>query len=325
MNNAKNVSYRKTLGFSANKLSNELWQLLHRKRTTKDSLLVFGVGRSGTTLLMEILYAIPKYRIIFEPLHPAWGTDKDIAGDPELFPYHTLYRRLGEEDPRLKRYIEKVLTGSISLASPTGARTSYEVVNRILKNLSANKILVKCIRANKIIHWLAMNFKVRGIYLIIRHPCATIASQIKMGWYPKTQESIRFSKKAIKELLLKSVELEDRKDTIINAIERIEEPEEVMAAWWSLDYAIPLYYRSKNLYLLVYYEHLIENYEDELPRIFNYINMRTPINAYEIIKRPTSTSSSKKIKIKEQQSKWRNVLNPKKVEKISKIIEKFGL
>ncbi|MCE4624085.1 MAG: hypothetical protein F7B11_04985 [Caldisphaeraceae archaeon] len=43
---------------------------------------------------------------------------------------------------------------------------------------------------------------------------------------------------------------------------------------------------------------MIENYEDELPRIFNYINMRTPINAYEIIKRPTSTSSSKENKNK---------------------------
>ncbi len=45
----------------------------------------------------------------------------------------------------------------------------------------------------------------------------------------------------------------------------------------------------------------------------------------KLLKDLQALAPQKKIKIKEQQSKWRNVLNPKKVEKISKIIEKFGL
>ncbi len=317
--------YRKTFGLKINGLSDKIWQIIHRKSYINDTILVFGVGRSGTTLLMEILYTLPRYRIIFEPLHPGWSVDKVLGGNLELFPYHDLYRRIDEKDQRLEKYIRKILSGTVSLESPTGAKTKSEVIVRIIKKLLANKVLVKFIRANKIIHWIARNFDVKGIYLIIRHPGATIASQIKMGWYPRNTESIKFSKNAIKAVLYRSVELQDKQEELIKLIDRIEKPEEVMAAWWALDYSIPLYYKNKGFYLLVYYEHLIKNYKYELKKIFSFISERVPQRAYKIIKRPTSTSSSKTIRISEQLNKWKKVLDPSKRERIFKVIEKFDL
>lgn len=312
------------LGFKLNKISDSLWRLVHRSRI-EESLLVFGVGRSGTTLLMELLYSLPGYRIVFEPFHPLWGADEVLAGSPELFPYHDLYRRLNEDDPRLQRYVEKLLRGQVSLASPTGARTKYEVVVRIIKKMFANKVLMKCIRANKIVHWIARRFSAKGIYLIIRNPGATIASQIKMGWFPKTTEHVRVLRNSLVRLVNRIVELEDKRDSLTRFISSLESAEEVMAAWWALDYSVPLYYRGKGIYHLVYYEHLVQDPEGEIKKIFNYIGTDVPPRAFEVINKPTSTSSSRQISVEEQLKKWRRVLDKEKAKKVFYVIERFGL
>lgn len=59
-------------------------------------------------------------------------------------------------------------------------------LDEVYRPLTASKTIVKFVNGNRLLPWISERFHVRGTYSIIRHPCATILSQIRTGWpgYP---------------------------------------------------------------------------------------------------------------------------------------------
>jgi len=49
-----------------------LWQALHKGADIKDTIVISGTPRSGSTWVMEILDTLPDYRSILEPFNTAW-------------------------------------------------------------------------------------------------------------------------------------------------------------------------------------------------------------------------------------------------------------
>jgi len=161
--------------------------------------LIAGSGRSGTTWIQDALATANRLRPIFEPLHPyaseignryahnAISADEDkpvlrefligvCAGcGPRLW---TQYRqqarwlfpplakfRTRQDAGRCWRHWAKFLT---------------EFPRMTLNGWRADP-LVKCIRANLMLPWIARHLDCR-IVLIVRHPGAVVESELRNGW-----------------------------------------------------------------------------------------------------------------------------------------------
>ena len=130
-----------------------------------NSLIVAGAARSGTTWLASIMQSQLACRLMFEPFH---------SGKVAAFHGHHYfqYMRPEEKCPTLYDYSKRVLSGDIR----------HAWVDRRVDRLRSHYRLVKEIRANLFLKWLADAFPQVPILFIIRHPCAVVLSRMKLDW-----------------------------------------------------------------------------------------------------------------------------------------------
>ena len=283
----------------------------------KEAILIFGTPRSGTTWVMEILETLPGYKSIFEPFHKDWFPEVKKLNINPARPY--VYYK--DPHPQLKEYLTKVFKGEIVSRDPQYRLTLRNVYKRIF----AMKPAVKFVRANRLLPWIAYNFQARGVFFVIRHPCASIASQLETGirgyFLPKsvplTKEVVLSSLPGIKEL---------RDSEVIRKLRSIETQEEILAAVWSIDYYIPLYYQRVFNWYTVVYESLVLDPEEELKKMFSYIGEKVPEEAYSKIETPSiMTHDRKYIGSPKQLVKWKEKLSERQIKNILKVVHWFGL
>jgi hypothetical protein len=123
-----------------------------------------GSGRSGTTWLGNILAAGPARRVVFEPFD--YRKVPEAASLP-LRPY----ARPDGHYPQWEKAARLALTG----------RLDNGWVNQEGRRWWAWRVLVKEIRANLMLGWIHERFHPR-ILLAMRHPCAVVASRLKLKW-----------------------------------------------------------------------------------------------------------------------------------------------
>lgn len=229
--------------------------------------IIAGSGRSGTTWVLDALAIPNKKRTIFEPLHPACVSE---AGD---FAYQ--YFEPNSKNDALNHFFQKLLSGNIR-----GIWIDYRVrtdrirpaLNRFrsprdlrewylrLKKLAHNKKryhphlkktpMVKMIRGNLLLGWLARNFPV-NIVLLVRHPGAVIESMNRLhgdDWEPKKTLSMYKHQEG----LLKQVTPEAQKlvSTASTDLERY-------MLIWCLENALPIQKAAKNNVRVIFYENLV--------------------------------------------------------------------
>jgi len=295
----------KIIGYSTDFLSAKI-----NSYYTKDTLVISGTPRGGTTWLMEILETLPGYKSIFEPLNKVWYPEVKRIGIP-----YDPYIPSEEEFQKLKIYFEEVFTGKVASFFP---HIQYIYPKTILHRILAKNIVVKFVRANTILPWMASNFNLRAIYFIIRHPCATIASQIESGVYPKINKDI-----FLKEIS-KTPYIYENKD-IVKKLEKIDSKIELLAAIWSFEQFIPLSLHKASWYTVVY-EKLIMDWGKELEKIFDYINEAVPKKAYEKRRIPSIVTIDKSyIGTKKQLEKWKKKLSKRQIENILRVTRWFGM
>jgi hypothetical protein len=160
---------------------------------------IAGSGRSGTTWIQDALAAANKLRPVFEPLHPYLT---DIG---RRYAHRAL--SANDEHPELKHYLEGACVGRGPrlwtqyrqqmrwlLPPPEefwswrdARRTKIHWV-RLVKGFPRMTLdgfrqdpLIKCIRANLMLPWIARQLGSR-VTLIVRHPGAVIESELRGGW-----------------------------------------------------------------------------------------------------------------------------------------------
>ena len=134
-------------------------------RDHRDSVFLAGSGRGGTTWVSEIINYRGEYRYVFEPFHP---------GKVDLCKNFRSKQYLRPDDGR-EEYLgpaRKVLTG--------GLRSRW--TDRFHRKFIARRRLIKDIRANLLLGWMRANFPGMPIILLLRHPCAVVASRLALGW-----------------------------------------------------------------------------------------------------------------------------------------------
>ncbi len=194
----------------------------------KESILICGGRRSGTTWLAQTIASIPDSAILFEPLHPRQVPGVSRAG----FTWNT-YVRPGTSWPEGERFLDEVFRG----------RTLNAWTGRLIpRPMRVTTWIVKCIRANRLLPWLAGRFPIRMPLLVVRHPCAVISSEIASGWRPH-------------DALVDQALLEDFPQ-IADVLGKVESQDEHRALDWAINALVPLSHQKAGRYLTVPYEHL---------------------------------------------------------------------
>ena len=127
--------------------------------------IIAGSGRSGTTWVGQVLGAISRYRIMFEPFH---AKETDVLHD-----WH--YRQYVRPDDRRSAYLEpasRILSG----------RVHSHWIDKFNGEMFPRGRLIKDIRIQMLLPWMHKTFPEIPIAIVTRHPCAVALSRMALGW-----------------------------------------------------------------------------------------------------------------------------------------------
>jgi hypothetical protein len=265
----------------------------------RDTVFVAGSGRSGTSWLSEVINHDRDYRYVFEPFNPA---EVSLA---RPFGYRR-YIRPGESRPELLGRAREIVTGRVR-----GAWT-----DRFHRRFLARKRLIKDIRANLFLGWLARSFPEMPIVFILRHPCAVALSKTKLGWSSRLEEFL--GQPELVRDFLGPVEEEMRAATT--------EFERHLFAW-CVETLVPLTHLEPGRVHLVFYENLCEAPEAELRGLSDYLASGFRDVPVEALLRPSALvrSGSAVLSGGDPVRSWRGELGEREVRRTVEILGYFGL
>ena len=285
----------------------------------KDTVLLAGSPRSGTTWLMELFESLPEYTYLFEPLQPQWFPNAVNAGFQGR-----MYVPKEKNWDEGQKYLEKIFSGKLVSRLPP-----YDNINSIMHRLLYKKLIVKSVRITRILPWLLHHIKIRDAFFIVRHPCAVVSSQIKTGFTGYSHIIPPFNNRnpTINEIVSEAKKIDFIHDKTLNKLKKLNKIEEVLAVTWCIDNMIPLN-EKKPKWSTIFYEKLVLEGEAELKSLFNRIGEE---NAYKTavtkLKEPsvvTYGNDRKLIKSTDMQlSKWKKSLSEKQIDRILNVLSIF--
>lgn len=273
-----------------------------RQYDLRQTLVIAGSTRSGSTWLAEIVSAHPQAGQIFEPISPTNVREAQKIGFT-----HNIFLEPDAEWPAGKAYLEKVFRGKVLTPWTTSQIP-------IAKTKKIRFLVVKFVRANLFLGWLTKNFLVKPPALIIRHPCATIVSQMQKEWIP--------GKKILLSNPFFSSAPQLKKDC-----EKFNRPEELLAIKWCMQYHAPLSLSAPYPFHLMTYEGLVRNGEKEISELFS--SWKVPLTQESvdrlILPSKTVTSNSQIVKGRDTLSGWKSSLSSEQISRINSIVRLFNL
>jgi hypothetical protein len=276
----------------------------NRKYDIRNTIVVAGWARSGTTWLAEVLSAIPKSAILFEPMHSERVPEAVAAGLPGT---EILSPGGGTASQRL--FMERVLRGDVL----NWWTCSCNPVRRAIR---PSVWIVKEVRANYLLDWILGTFPVRRAALIVRHPCATVASRIAQGWTPKDAD------RKVKQGAAR------RKYPQFDALCRtLTDPFEVMAARWCLMNYVPLMLQPRRFHVIAY-ESLATRGASDLEPLFADWGMTMPGAIEASLGRASATTKAGARQSGPRRSsieQWKKTLTADQAARILKVVHRFGM
>lgn len=270
----------------------------------RKTIVITGCPRSGTTWLAEIMSTVPGYRMLYEPLDMNRVPEAKAAGlgwRPYIAP--------GTDWPEAEEFLRRVLTGQILNRLTTKHLSIAQILRR-------NAWVIKFVRASAILKWMTEKFQIRTPILLIRHPCAVIASQSR-GLHPyKIPLPIDVNPAFAAAY-----------PQFLDYLESLETQEEARAARWCMHYYPPLSLPKPHPWLLVPYERLVRQGERELERIFDALDIEMPEDAVKRLKVPSATTKkwSNVLTGKDPLSGWKESLTTEQIKRILRVVSTFGL
>jgi len=296
-----------------------------KKFNLSDTILLAGSPRSGTTWLMELLETMPSYRPLFEPLNPNWFPESFKIG----FQSRT-YLPTNSDWPDGEDYLRRTFTGGVfSLQS---RYSSMSDLKAFIQSMGANKLIIKYVRLNRLLPWVAKRFQLKKTFFIIRHPCAVVCSQLKTGftaYHSITPPYIDIIPN-LETILDELSKINGLDHDLLDKLRIIRTPEEILATIWCLDNYVPLSTSRPYPWTTIIYEKLVKDGEKEISRIFGEIGEndipKSAIANLKIPSRLTQKSELKAIRYADEQlSKWKKYLSKKQIDRILGIVSDFGL
>lgn len=286
---------------------------------TEDTIVVSGAPRSGTTWLAELLRELPQHKMLNEPLRlSSSALVKDIEG----MQWRTYLDR-ETNFPRLQSALHKALTGNVSALWMWRFR-SDRPVPMLYEHLMCQKLVVKIIRASRMLEWLSDRFPVRAIVHTFRHPCAVVASQ--MNYQEAWRDAPLPHRGKIRDELGAGVP-----DRIWNQIRPATQHMRTVAGRlalsWAIDALCVLRHRIYRPYVFTTYEELLLSTEAELRRILDVIGEPMPTSMLKRFETPSHSASQslETENVNDQLEKWKNDLSSSQIEEILTITQQVGI
>jgi hypothetical protein len=261
----------------------------------RNSVFLAGSGRSGTTWLSEIINHKGTYRYVFEPFNPREvGVVRQFRSKQYLRP-----------DDRREEFLEParlVLTGEI--------RDPW--TDRFHGRFAARRRLIKDIRANLMLGWMHANFPGMPIILLLRHPCAVVASRLALGWKDNLSETME-QEELVEDFLL----------PMESEIRAASDDFERHLFLWCIDNYVPLMQFESGQIHLAFYEDLLVSPEEELRSLFTFLGEDFDERIYRKLGRPSPLS--RKNAAGPSVDGWRSLTSPRRLERAIEILSLFGL
>jgi hypothetical protein len=262
----------------------------------RSSVFLAGTGRSGTTWLSDVVNYRGGYRYVFEPFHPG-----KVQACTRFRP-----RQYLRPNDRRKEFLEpaqRVLTG----------RLRDPWTDRFHRGFLPRRRLIKDVRANLLLGWISTNFPGMPIVLLLRHPCAVVASKLALGW---------------KDNLFETMEQEDLVEDFLLPMEpgirAARDDFERHLFSWCIDNYVPLRQFGPEGIHLAFYENLLTHPKEELRRLFAFLGEDLDDRAYRNLERP-SPLSRKYAPEGPSVDGWRRQISGCRLERTVEILNLFGL
>lgn len=268
----------------------------------RDAVFVAGSGRSGTSWLSEVINHDRDYRYVFEPFNPY---EVPLA---RPFGYRR-YIRPGESRPELWERARGIVSG--------GVRGPW--TDRFHRRFVARKRLIKDIRANLFLGWLAESFPQMPVIFILRHPCAVALSKTRLGW-----------KSRLEEFLEQPGLVRDFLAPVAGEMRSASTEFERHLFAWCVESLVPLTQLGQlgpDRAHLVLYENLCESPEAELRGLSDYLGPGPRDVPLEALRMPSALSrpGSAVLAGRDPVRSWREELDDDQVLRAIEILGYFGL
>ena len=281
-----------------------------------DTIVVTGSPRSGTTWLAELLREMPGYKQLNEPLHlDSAPRAREVQG----LKWRT-YVPENDDFPELEGLLHDAFTGREGSTWKWRLKDSNPL-RQVYQHATRRKLIVKLIRAGRMLPWVTKRFPVRALVSTFRHPCAVVASQLNYGWsvsrYPEPTD------------------LQETLGQFPNEIERmfgsvlanIDSPAGVLAAVWCIDTYMTLHQPVYRPWIVTTYEDLLERRTTEVHRILDALGEPVPQGLDAQLNEPSHSAADDLTvdDIERQLSKWQQRLDADQIDTVLSLVDTFGL
>lgn len=289
-------------------------------RSVESRVWVSGSGRSGTTWLGHVLAAPRDSAFLYEPLHSWYAKFPPNLIPPISDASDRPYFRTDAKIPSWQRYIEHILGGAgFTRRTLFSGIRPHDRPHALWRALTGKRLVVKEIRSNLMLGWLARTFDLR-IVLLVRHPCATVASQANRQWG---------TKRNVVEVLLRQPELVQ--DHLQDDLERLttvvlDTPVKRLAARWALENRIALTTAAhEDRVLPVAYENLVMSPRAELERIFSFLGWELSESDWRRVLSRSRQGLSQVLPPDEWLARWKSRLSAQESADILAVVHSLGI
>jgi hypothetical protein len=291
------------------------WQLRARLASLQGSMkadptkaiLLFASPRGGSTWLEQVLATIPRTATIWEPLFARMN--------PEFAKVGFWWRQHipeAERWPEAEAFFQDLFSGRI-LSPYLAQSTTPEALAQ------ADRLIVKFVRGNLLLPWLVERFELPKPVLLVRHPCAVVASMLHHGGWRKLGGQLPPMEPHRHDGYLRHM---------IEQLGPLEDETGMLTAIWCLNNAYPLQHPGNDRdWTTITYEELVLRTEDTLSKVFNAWNMPIPTQALDMARSPSRTTRSGS-PVNDPEailSGWRNKLSSDQQERILAIVKRAGV
>ena len=275
--------------------------LRNRSFDKRETIVVVGHYRSGTTWLAELISKSLNAAIVFEPIQ----IDNVPRAKKAGFDYDN-FRMPTENWPEGKAYLDQVLSGK--------RLNSWSVSHiPILRAVTASRLTVKLVAANQMLGWLISEFDIPPPALIIRHPCAILSSWINRGW-------------RLNNWITPPKGLYDHYPQLETIISSLRYEEEFFAAKWCIDHFVPFSQIQADSAVVVPFEKLVTDGAEFLDQILGRWNAVLPQQVADELHVPSAKASDA---IRDNYlnvlNGWTKSLSSKQIERVLVVVKRFGL
>lgn len=273
------------------------------------TVFVSGMGRSGTTWLVDLINHRFSHRVIFEPFRT------DIVAAARVFgPF--AYIRPTDSDPVRRRAAARILAGRV--------RRGH--VDRMHRGFIFRRRIVKAVRSNLMLSWLKTVLPTMPVVLIIRHPLAVASSWQRLGW-----GQVPGSSQLELDVIVSQDELLADFPIITRAIQHVDRSSvfERAITEWCVTHLVPLEQMRGGAAHVVFFEDLVLKPEATFAPLASYVGVDVDWaafhRAFDIAAETDFLQRGNRADREQLLGDWRQHLSAAQIDRGREIVAAFGL